>query len=40
MTDALITLQAAYVAALEAHPVLAAELSGVYDGPPPRAVFP
>ncbi|MVZ97785.1 DUF3168 domain-containing protein [Sphingorhabdus sp. IMCC26285] len=40
MTDALITLQAAFVAALEAHPVLAAELSGVYDGPPPRAVFP
>ena len=33
-------LQAAAVAALSAHPVLAAQLTGIYDGPPPRAAFP
>jgi Protein of unknown function (DUF3168) len=40
MTHALAALQTAFVAALEAHPVLMAELSGIYDGPPPRAAFP
>lgn len=40
MTDALSALQTAVLAALEAHPVLSAELTGIYDGPPPRATFP
>ncbi len=40
MTHAMQILQAAAVAALEAHPVLSAALTGVYDGPPPRAAFP
>lgn len=40
MSDAVQTLQAAAVAALSAHPVLAAQLSGIYDGPPLRAAFP
>ena len=33
-------MQTAIIAALEAHPVLSAELTGVYDGPPPRAAYP
>ena len=40
MSDAVQALQAAAVAALSAHPVLAAQLKGIYDGPPPRADFP
>lgn len=40
MTHALAALQTAVLAALESHPVLTAELSGIYDGPPPRAAFP
>jgi hypothetical protein len=40
MTDAVRTLQTAMVTALQAHPALAATLTGVYDGPPPRAAFP
>ncbi len=40
MTDAVRTLQSAAVTALEAHPTLADVLTGVYDGPPPRAAFP
>jgi hypothetical protein len=40
MSDAVQALQAAAVAALSAHPVLAAQLTGIYDGPPPRAAFP
>jgi Protein of unknown function (DUF3168) len=40
MSDAMRVLQEAAVSALEAHPVLSTELSGVYDGPPPRAAFP
>jgi Protein of unknown function (DUF3168) len=40
MSDAVPILQAALVAALEAHPALADTLTGVYDGPPPRAAFP
>ena len=40
MSDAVQALQAAAVAALTAHPVLNAEISGIYDGPPSRAAFP
>jgi Protein of unknown function (DUF3168) len=40
MSDAMQILQAAAVSVLEAHPVLATELAGIYDGPPPRATFP
>lgn len=40
MSDAMQILQGAAVSALEAHPVLSAELTGIYDGPPPRAIFP
>ena len=40
MSDAVQALQAAAVTALSAHPVLAAQLTGIYDGPPPRAPFP
>ena len=37
--SAAIELQQAVVAHLSAHPALS-ELTGVYDGPPPRAAFP
>ncbi len=40
MSNAVEIVQAALIAALQAHPVLAEELSGVFDGPPPRAPFP
>lgn len=40
MTSASEALQAASVAAITAHPALSTVLSGVYDGPPPRAAFP
>lgn len=40
MSDAMQVLQAATVAALAAHPVLDDVLTGIYDGPPPRAAFP
>jgi len=40
MSDATETLQVALMAALQSHPVLAEELTGIYDGPPPRAAFP
>jgi Protein of unknown function (DUF3168) len=40
MSDALEVLQSALVTALEAHPVLAEALTGVFDGPPPRSAFP
>lgn len=40
MSDAMQILQATAVSALQAHPVLAVELAGIYDGPPPRATFP
>lgn len=40
MSDAVEVLQSALVTALETHPVLADELTGIYDGPPPRAAFP
>jgi hypothetical protein len=40
MTDAVQAVQAAAITALQAHPALALALTGVYDGPPPRAAFP
>ena len=40
MSDAVQVLQAAAIAALSAHPVLTTQLSGIYDGSPPRAAFP
>jgi Protein of unknown function (DUF3168) len=40
VSDAVIAVQGAAVAALEAHPALAGALSGVYDGVPARAAFP
>ena len=40
MSDAVFAVQTAAVAALQAHPVLSMQLSGIYDGPPPRASFP
>lgn len=40
MTNALQILKTAVVAALEEHPELSQEILGVFDGPPPRAVFP
>ncbi|MEE9432788.1 MAG: DUF3168 domain-containing protein [Sphingorhabdus sp.] len=40
MSDAPKKLQAAVVTALEAHPALANTLTGIFDGPPPRAAYP
>jgi Protein of unknown function (DUF3168) len=40
MSDAVLAVQTAAISALAAHPALAAALTGIYDGPPPRAVFP
>ena len=40
MSDALECLQSALVTALDAHTVLAEELTGVLDRPPPRIAFP
>jgi Protein of unknown function (DUF3168) len=40
MNDAVQAVQAAAIAALQTHPVLAQSLSGIYDGPPVRAAFP
>lgn len=40
MSDAVKKLQAAVVAALQAHPALADVLTGIYDGPPARATYP
>ncbi len=40
MSDAVQAVQAATIAALQSHPVLSTELTGLYDGPPPRAAFP
>jgi hypothetical protein len=40
MSDAVQAVQAAAIAALQSHPVLAQTLSGIYDGPPVRAPFP
>ena len=40
MSDAVLALQTAVVAALDVHPVLSKLLTGIYDGPPPRAAYP
>ena len=40
MSDPAMAVQAAIVAALNASSSLSAEISGVFDGPPPRAPFP
>ncbi len=40
MSDAMQALQAAAFSVLEAHPVLGPEITGIYDDPPSRAVFP
>lgn len=40
MTDAVRAVQSALITAFEAHPELSDTLTGVYDGPPPRAAFP
>jgi hypothetical protein len=40
MSDAVLALQTAVVAALDVHPVLSETLTGIYDGPPPRAAYP
>lgn len=40
MTNALKILQTAVVAAIEEHPELSQDISGIFDGPPPRSVFP
>jgi Protein of unknown function (DUF3168) len=40
MTDAVQAVQAAAIVALETHPALAQALTGVFDGPPPRAAYP
>jgi Protein of unknown function (DUF3168) len=38
--SAVLALQAALTAALAAHPGINGEITGVFDGPPPRAAFP
>ncbi len=40
MSDAVLALQTAVVAALDVHPVLSKMLTGIYDGPPARAAYP
>jgi Protein of unknown function (DUF3168) len=40
MTNATDALQAAIIAAIDAHPALNMSLAGVYDGTPVRAAFP
>jgi hypothetical protein len=40
MSGAVAVAQAALVAALEAHPTLPTLVTGIYDGPPPRAAYP
>ena len=40
MTDAVQAVQAAAILSLQAHPVLAQTLTGIYDGPPVRAPYP
>jgi hypothetical protein len=40
MSDPAMAVQAAIVAALNASSSLSDEISGVFDGPPPRARFP
>jgi len=40
MSGAVAAVQAALLAALKAHPVLSTRVTGLYDGPPPRAAYP
>jgi hypothetical protein len=40
MSGATSVVQAALVAALAARPALASAVSGIFDGPPPRAAYP
>ena len=40
MSDAVQAVQQAAISALQAHPVLSAVVTGIYDGPPPRAAYP
>jgi Protein of unknown function (DUF3168) len=40
MSDAVQAVQTTAVTALQTHPVLAQTLTGVFDGPPPRAAYP
>ncbi len=40
MSDPAMAVQAAIVSALRSSSALTAEISGVFDGPPPRAPFP
>jgi hypothetical protein len=40
VSDTVLAVQTAVIAALEAHPGLSAALTGVYDGVPPLAAFP
>ncbi len=40
MTGAYLTLQARVVERLRTNPALREGLTGIYDGPPPRAAFP
>ncbi len=40
MSGAVAAAQAALLAALKAHPDLPSLVTGIYDGPPPRAAYP
>jgi Protein of unknown function (DUF3168) len=40
MTDATQAVQRAAITSLSTHPVLSAQLAGIFDGPPPRAPYP
>lgn len=40
MTNAVEAVQASMIAALQSHAPLMDGISGIYDGPPPRATFP
>jgi hypothetical protein len=40
MSGAVAAAQAALLAALKAHPTLPTLVTGIYDGPPPRASYP
>jgi len=40
MSAAVAAVQAALLGALKAHPVLPTLVTGIYDGPPPRAKYP
>ena len=40
MSDAVVAIQTAAIAAIEAHPGLAAALNGVFDGVPPLSLYP